>query len=249
MDSKRQSQEAASAKFESTNFEAFSVQENLPKPSLCISSSEELGFCHLSKHFIPWEQMEMFPFLNDLVQHLAVTAKSKTNPSCYFSPQLQRTCLFYCPGWSCEWSHLLSCFAALLLVPHVRDSASSINCTSNVTRWPLFSAITLHFTHWHIHVWFRFVPKAMNLLGFLHTLQWWDQAYAHGLLSFLSALPQSLVLLFVPLNISDTSHLARPGICPPLSDFSLTFDFSNFILSFEQACFSFSHFFHLCSWA
>lgn len=166
MDSKRQSQEAASAKFESTNFEAFSVPENLPKPSLCISSSEELGFCLLSKHFIPWEQMEMLPFLNDLVQHLAVTAKSKTNPFCYFSPQLQRTCLFYCPGWSCEWSHLLSCFAALLLVPHVRDSASSINCTLNVTRWPLFSASTLHFTHWHVHVWFRFVPEAMNLLGF-----------------------------------------------------------------------------------
>lgn len=168
MASKRQSQEAASAKWwcESANFEAFSVQENLPKPLLCILSSEELGFCHLSKHLIPWEQMEMFSFLNDLVQLLVVTAKPKTNPFCYFSPQLQRTSLFYCAGWSCEWSHLLSCFAALLLVPHVRDSASSINCTLNVTRWPLFSASTLHFTHWHIHVWFRFVPGAMNLLGF-----------------------------------------------------------------------------------
>lgn len=192
----------------------------------------------------------MFLFLNDLVQHLVVTAKSKTNPFCYFSPQLQRTSLFYCPGWSCEWSHLLSCFAALLLVPHVRDSASSINCTLNGTRWPLFSASTLHFTHWHIHVWFRFVPRAMNLPDFgTQKSVWRDHAYAHGLLALLSALPQRLVLLFVPLNISDTSHLARPGFCPLLSDFSLTFDFSNFILSFEQVCFSFSHFFHLCSWA
>lgn len=28
--------------------------------------------------------MEMFPFLNDLVQHLVVTAKSKTNPFAIF---------------------------------------------------------------------------------------------------------------------------------------------------------------------
>lgn len=85
--------------------------------------------------------------------------------------------------------------------------------------------------------------------GLWCTFQWRDQTYAHGLLALLNALPQRLVSLFVPLNISDTSHLARPGICPLLSDFSLTFDFSNSILSFEQVCFSFSHFFHLCFWA
>lgn len=251
MGSKRQSQEAASAKwwYESVNFEAFIVQENLPNPSLCILSSEELGFCHLSKHLIPWEQMEMFPFLNDLVRLLVVTAKCKTNPFCYFSPQLQRTSLFYCAGWSCEWSHLLSCFAALLLVPHVRDSASSINCTLNVTRWPLFFC---EHTSLHALAHSRLVQVCSwgyESTGLLHTFRWRDQAYAHGLLASLSALPQSLALLFVPLNISDISHLARPGICPLLSNFSLTFDFSNFILPFEQVCFSFSHFFHLGSWA
>lgn len=108
----------------------------------------------------------MFPFLNDLVQHLVVTAKSKTNPFYYFSLQLQRTSLFYCSDWSCEWSHLLSCFAELLLVPHVRHSASSINCTLNVTRWPLFfhKHTSLHaLAHSRL---VQVVPRAMNLLGF-----------------------------------------------------------------------------------